>query len=279
VCALRACYERRMTAYDALSCERFPRAARYHPEWLVASVSGGAHALWLTEWLASALDLHAGMRVLDLGCGRAASSIFLHRELGVEVWAADLWFSADENQQRVRDAGIERGVIPIHADARALPFAAESFDAIISIDAYMYFGTDDLYLPYVARFLKPNGALAIALSGLTAEIDGEVPEHLREYWTPDLWCLHSAAWWRRHWERTGILAVETADAMPDGWMRSLDWQRAIAPDNSIEIRALEADQGRHLTYVRAIGRRLDVKLEAPIVSIAPSYTKAPLLRG
>jgi hypothetical protein len=32
--------------------------------------------------------------VLDLGCGRASSSIFLRREFGVQVWAADLWFSA-----------------------------------------------------------------------------------------------------------------------------------------------------------------------------------------
>jgi hypothetical protein len=27
------------------------------------------------------------MRILDLGCGRAMSSLFLHREFGVEVWA------------------------------------------------------------------------------------------------------------------------------------------------------------------------------------------------
>jgi cyclopropane fatty-acyl-phospholipid synthase-like methyltransferase len=264
---------------DRLLCARFPRAARYHPDWLVASASGGAHALWLSEWLASAVELRPGMRVLDLGCGRAASSIFLHREFGVDVWAADLWFSVDENRQRVRDAGVEGGVFPIHADARALPFAAESFDAIVSIDAFMYFGTDDLYLPCIARLLKPGGVLGIALAGLTAELDGALPAHLREFWTQDLWCLHSARWWHRHWERTGILAVETADAMADGWERWLDWHRAIAPENLTEIRALEADRGRHLTYVRAVGRRLDVTLEAPIVSIAPSYTKAPLLRS
>jgi cyclopropane fatty-acyl-phospholipid synthase-like methyltransferase len=50
------------------------------------------------------------MRVLDLGCGRAASSIFLHREFGVQVWAMDLWFNASENMQRIRDAGVEEKV-------------------------------------------------------------------------------------------------------------------------------------------------------------------------
>jgi cyclopropane fatty-acyl-phospholipid synthase-like methyltransferase len=46
------------------------------------------------------------MRVLDLGCGRALSSIFLRKEFEVEVWAVDLWFSASENLQRIRDADV-----------------------------------------------------------------------------------------------------------------------------------------------------------------------------
>ena len=107
-----------------LVSERFPRASQYHPEWVLTHASGGANALWLTEWLMSAIDVRPGMRVLDLGCGRAASSIFLRREFGVQVWATDLWISASENFQRIRDAGVEDGVFPLHADARSLPFAA-----------------------------------------------------------------------------------------------------------------------------------------------------------
>ena len=140
----------------------FPRSSAYHPEWVIAGVSGGANPLWLTEWLAGVLDLRPGMRVLDLGCGRALSSIFLHREFGVQVWATDLWFSATENLQRIRDAGVEDGVFPIHADARSLPFAAEFFDAIVSIDSFVYYGTDDLYLNSLARFVKPGGWVGIA---------------------------------------------------------------------------------------------------------------------
>src|SRR3974390_26475 len=113
--------------------ERFPRASKYHPEWVLASASGGANPLWLTEWLAAALDLRPGMRGLDLGCGRAMSSIFLRREFGVQVWATDLWFSASENLQRIQDAGVEDGVFPIQADARSLPFAAEFFEAVVCI--------------------------------------------------------------------------------------------------------------------------------------------------
>src|SRR6266511_2678606 len=115
-----------MSSDKLLLNDRFPRSNQYHPEWVRASVSGGANSLWLTEWLTTALDLRPGMRVLDLGCGRASSSIFLRREFGGQVWATDLWFSAAENIQRIRDAGLEDGVYPIHAEARSLPFAAIS---------------------------------------------------------------------------------------------------------------------------------------------------------
>ena len=74
-----------VTSDRRLVSERFPRSSQYHPEWVMASVRGGANSLWLTEWLAAALDLQPGMRVLDIGCGPAASSIFLRREFGVQV--------------------------------------------------------------------------------------------------------------------------------------------------------------------------------------------------
>jgi SAM-dependent methyltransferase len=92
----------------------------------------------------------------------------------VQVWATDLWISASENLQRIRDAGVEDGVFPLHADSRALPFAAEFFDAIVCVDAFYYFGTDDLYLNYLAQFVKPGGPVGIAGAGLVQEIDGPI---------------------------------------------------------------------------------------------------------
>ncbi|MGH8933910.1 MAG: SAM-dependent methyltransferase [Egibacteraceae bacterium] len=267
-----------------LVSERFPRSSQYHPEWVLTHASGGANALWLTEWLMSVMDVRPGMRVLDLGCGRAASSVFLRREFGVQVWATDLWISASENIQRIRDAGVEDGVFPLHADARSLPFAAEFFDAVVCVDSFPYFGTDDLYLNYLAQFLKPGGPVGIAGAGLVQEINGPVPDHLREFWTQDVWCLHSAAWWRRHWERTGLVDIEVADTMPDGWRVWLDWHTTSFPDNATEIRALEADRGQYLGYARLVGRvRAGAKLEEycwpdTMRSAPVHYTKKPLLR-
>jgi ubiquinone/menaquinone biosynthesis C-methylase UbiE len=266
---------------ERLQSDRFPRASRYHPEWILAGVSGGANPLWLTEWLTEALDLRPGMRVLDLGCGRALSSIFLRREFGVQVWATDLWFAAAENIQRVRDAGVDDGVFPIRADARSLPYAEGFFDAIVSVDSFMYYGTDDLCLNYLARFVKPGGPLGIALAGFLSEIDDTVPAHLAEWWAAETpYCLHSAGWWRRHWQRSGIVEVTVADSLPDGWRFWRDWLKHIAPLNEKEIHALETDAGRNFGYVRAVGRRRpDAQLFDPLISIPVDYTKKPLLRG
>jgi hypothetical protein len=112
------------------------------------------------------------------------------------------------------------------------------------------------------------------------EIDGALPDHLRDWWTQDCWALHSAAWWRRHWERTGILEIELADSMPEGWQFWLDWHKAIAPDNAAEINALEADRGRYFGYVRVVGRRRgETALGEHTLSVPTEYARKPLLRG
>lgn len=260
---------------------RFPRSQAYHPDWVRDNASGGANSLWLTEWLAPELGLQPGMKVLDLGCGRASSSIFLAREYSVTVWATDLWFSPSENFQRIRDAGVEQSVFPIHSDARTLPFAADFFDAIVSIDAIPYFGTDDHYLSSLARFVKPGGSIGIALAGFVDEFENQVPDHLAEWLAtePSLRSMHSAGWWKRHWQRSGVVDLELADSLPDGWKLWQQWLRSVAPENQTEINSLESDGGRHLTYNRVVARRRrDVSLHEPLVSIPANYVQRPLLR-
>ena len=199
----------------------YPRSAGYDAEFVFAA-NMGPNVLWLTESVTELMALEPGMRVLDLGCGRAASSIFLAREFGVQVTAADLWIAPGENWGRIREAGLEGRIFPLRAEAHDLPFAEGYFDAIVSMDAFHYFGSDDLYLAYLARFLRPGGQLGMAVPGLTADIE-DVPTHLAPYWEADFWSFHSPAWWRRHWQRSGAVDVETAELIPGGDRHWRDW--------------------------------------------------------
>ena len=62
--------------------------------------------------------------------------------------------------------------MPIHAEAHALPFADGFFDAVVSVDAYHYFGTDQLYLSTRwHRCCGPAGRIGIVVPGLVEEFD------------------------------------------------------------------------------------------------------------
>jgi SAM-dependent methyltransferase len=241
-----------------LTFPEFPRAATYEPAWMLENLMG-PNAVWLTEALTQVLDLKPGMRVLDMGCGRAISSIFLAREFGCQVWATDLWIKPSENWARIRAAGLEDQVFPIYAEAHTLPFADEFFDAAVSMDAYHYFGTDDLYLRYYARFVKPGGQLGLVVPGLIHELAEGLPPHLAPYWEQDFWSFHSPDWWRSHWARTGPVAVTVADIVPRGWEHWLRWLEVAEAQGyraaPREAEMVRLDAGRNLGFTRLVARK------------------------
>jgi hypothetical protein len=136
------------------------------------------------------------------------------------------------------------------------------------------FGSPAVHLNYVARFVKPGDPVGSPGPGRCERIDGPAPAHLHECWTGDPWNLHSVAWWQRHRNRTGIMDLALADALPNGWRLWVDWLELIAPESVTEMQALEADSGSHLGYVRVVGRcRAEAQLSEPIVSGPPRNTR------
>lgn len=269
----------------ALWNERFPLSNKYDPDWVMEHQMG-PNVLWLTEWLAPDLDLKPGMRVLDLGCGMAMSSIFLAQNFGVEVWGVDLWIGATDNWKRIREAGVADKVFPLHIEAHALPFAEGFFDAIVSLDAYNYFGTDTMYLNYLMQFLKPGGRIGIVVVGLTREFEnGQAPEHFTRpaesgevWWQPAECCsIRTLPWWEDHWRQTGLVEIQKADMLEDGgplWAEFLETLDAAGknrfPD---ETRPVREDNGRYLGLVRLVARR-----QADTLTISDSATAERLLK-
>jgi SAM-dependent methyltransferase len=180
----------------------------------------GPNALWLMEWLTEAVPLQPDSRVLDMGCGKGATSVFLAEQFGVRVVANDLWIKPTDNWQRFVEAGCADSIVPIHAEAHALPYADGYFDSLLSVDAYHYFGTADLYLDYYARFVRPGGTIGIVVPGLYQEIE-QVPERLAElrddtgkpFWDWDFCSFHGAAWWERLWRKTPRVTGVRSDTM------------------------------------------------------------------
>ncbi|HQH51030.1 MAG TPA: methyltransferase domain-containing protein [Candidatus Hydrogenedentes bacterium] len=249
-----------------LKNERFPHSEAYDPVWVLENEMGPS-ALWLAEWLSEEMTLEPGMRVLDMGCGKALSSVFQAREFGVQVWANDLWIPAAENWQRIREAGVDDKVYPIHAEAHALPYAEDFFDAIVSIDAYHYFGTDDVYLSYFSKFLRSGGQLGIVVPALMKEFKNGLPDYLtreqsngRRWWSPAECCsFHTCAWWEKHWKQTELVDIELADTLLEGWRDWLQFEEAKSAAGinrwPEEAEVLRADEGRYFGFVRLVARK------------------------
>ena len=232
----------------AIINDKFPLAAKYDPIWQLENEMGGP-CLWLVEAVTRNMDLKPGMKVLDMGCGNAISSIFLAKEYGVQVFATDFDVSASENQKRIMAANVEHLVFPIHAEAHSLPYADAFFDAALCVNSYQFFGTSDTYFNnFFGKLLKSRGEIGLALFGIYKEFDDLVPDYLKEHWWNDFYFFHSLDWWKRHFKRCGIVDVDFSDDF-DGLGNEIAMKWEPIPDR---IKLVRTDAGRNISWFRIV---------------------------
>ena len=179
-------------------------------------------------------------RTLDLGCGFALTSLFITHETDADyVYAYDLWIPATENYRRIRDNHLEDRIIPIHGDAMDMPFAHEYFDAIVSVDAYHYFGcTEGIFTEKILPFVKKGGYVMIAVPGLKEQPQGDMKQ-LFETWAEgdDAQLFKTAAWWEE------LLKTECGDkcdiAVKEAECFDIAWQEWFDTKHEYSIRDRE----------------------------------------
>jgi cyclopropane fatty-acyl-phospholipid synthase-like methyltransferase len=239
----------------------------------------GPSSVRILDELCQRLQLSPGSRILDLGCGTALTSIYLAKEFGAQVFATDLWISPTANYERIRNFALEDRIIPIHADASAhrmavelngewgtipdtnasngLPFANGYFDAIISIDAYYYFGTGEDYLDkQIAPMLKNSGILAVSTPGLKKEFAGNVPEEMKPFWIDELNAtFHDMDWWKSLWSHSQAMRITDTFTHT---CHALAWEDWLASDNLYAVGdkdMMKAENGRYFTTHALIAQK------------------------
>ncbi len=231
------------------------KSRKYDTDFLKANMMG-PNSMKIVDELSESLKLEKGMRVLDLGCGRGLTSIFLAKEYDVTVFATDLWVSATENYERIKSMGLEDKIIPIHAEAHDLPFADEFFDLAICVDAYHYFGVEEDYLTkYFAPLVKKGGQVAVAVPGLKEEFTNGVPAELQPYWFDDM-NLHSCDWWYNLWKNCDSVSIQECKEL-----KCLEeaWQDWLSCDNDYarrDIGMMEAEGGNYFNLVSIVATKL-----------------------
>ncbi|MCD4523785.1 cyclopropane-fatty-acyl-phospholipid synthase family protein [Nocardioides sp. cx-173] len=229
--------------------DRYPLSAKYDSEW-VLGLDMGPHPLWQLEDLLTDLDVRPGAKVLDLGCGKGATSVFLVQECDVDVVAFDLWVDEDELRSNLEAQGVAERVTAVNGDARNLPFDDDAFDVIVSIDAFEYFGTDVRLLPTVLRVLKPAGGIGITTPALrTDPYQTTPPTYVTDVvgWEAAGW--HAPDWWARHWRLSGLVENITARMQEHGHEDWLRWAHALGGDEGEAIiNMLKADLSHEVGF-------------------------------
>jgi cyclopropane fatty-acyl-phospholipid synthase-like methyltransferase len=239
--------------------ERFPRSSTYDAEWLL-SLDMGPNPLWQLEELWPDLDLKPGQRVLDIGPGKGATAVFLAREAGVRVDALDLWITVDEAAQNYRQAGVDDLVTPMHGDVRTIELPAGAYDAIVSLDAWEYFGSDVYFLQRLVAALKPGGVLGFVTPSLRADpyLTDPLPA-LAEMAKFEVLTWHPADWWAKHTALTGPLTDVRAWVPADSLELWLRWEDALGNDSPMHpvLRAYQQLGGNPpaLGQLHVTGRR------------------------
>jgi len=215
----------------------------------------GPNALLILAELMEKIKLSKNMRILDLGCGTGLTSMYLAKETGAQIFAADLWIDPADNFKRFKQLGFDKQIIPLRVDAaQPLPFAEDYFDAIISIDAFHYFGAAADYLDKsLIPHVKKDGIIAIGIVGRQNESDDEMLKQM----TPHLQGetnFHSVGWWKELWQKSKN--IEIAEAFPMECHQKA-WQEWLAVDDPFvksDIDMMKADDGKFLNMVGLIAK-------------------------
>ena len=196
--------------------------------------------------------------VCDLGSGQGLTSAFLVKEYSFTVYAADLWSDPAENRAFFDAMGIDRSrIIPVKADAAALPFEMEFFDAAVSTDSYNYFGRDPQSLgEKLLPFVKHGGYLSVTVPGMKKDCHDHLPPELLLSWTPEqLDYLHDVDYWTGIVSRcrgAEVLAVQEMERNEEVWA---DW---LAQENEYAVgdrKSMEAGGGKYLNFIAIVLRK------------------------
>jgi SAM-dependent methyltransferase len=152
-----------------------------HAKWWIDGFTDGVDPEYEEQILPLAARELAGARhVLDVGCGDGQVSRLAAR-IGADVIGVDPTWNC------VRVAG-ERGTTVARAGAAALPFADESFDAVVACLVFEHIREVDAAIAEVARVLQPGGRFCFFLNHPLLQtpnsgwIDDQFLDPPEQYW-------------------------------------------------------------------------------------------------
>jgi ubiquinone/menaquinone biosynthesis C-methylase UbiE len=126
------------------------------------------HHLDITEKTIRLMDLRAGERVLDLGCGAGWATRLLARMVGEgpqgfgQVVGIDV---SDEMIRRARESSREfENTMFVWGSAQQIPWEENFFEKVLSVESFYYYPDQDRVLAELFRVMAPRGRMFILIN-------------------------------------------------------------------------------------------------------------------
>ena len=151
---VREHYDRMSPYYHSLWGEHI-----HHGYWIRGDESKETAQVQLVEHLAEAAGIEPHTKILDVGCGFGASSIYLVRKYGAEATGITIsTVQVEMANKAAAIAGVNAKFLLM--DAEAMTFD-KSFDVVWSVESISHYQDIPKFFGSTAMLLTPGGTLAI----------------------------------------------------------------------------------------------------------------------
>jgi ubiquinone/menaquinone biosynthesis C-methylase UbiE len=126
------------------------------------------HHLDITEKTIRLMNLRAGERVLDLGCGSGWATRLLARLVGEGPQGFGQVVGIDVSDEMIRQARVAskdfENVMYAWGSSEQIPWEENYFDKVLSFESFYYYADQDRALAELFRVMAPKGRLFILIN-------------------------------------------------------------------------------------------------------------------
>lgn len=126
------------------------------------------HHLDITEKTIRLMNLRAGERVLDLGCGSGWATRLLARLVGEGPQGFGQVVGIDVSDEMIRQARVAskdfENVMYAWGSSEQIPWEENYFDKVLSVESFYYYADQDRALAELFRVMAPKGRLFILIN-------------------------------------------------------------------------------------------------------------------